>query len=117
MRTVAGLIWAFLVAGCSLFPAPSVVAWGDRVPEAALEAEASQPVLGRGANTITLAPVSPRGAAIGTSYRYDMPHCGINARSMWTAASGPRSKCEPSGARVIRPSRGGSWSPPSPPSS
>lgn len=79
MRAVAALIWACLIAGCSLLPAPSNVAWGDRVPEAAPEAVANQPVVARGANSITILPISPSGATVGITYGYDMPHCGINS--------------------------------------
>jgi hypothetical protein len=66
-----------LVAACAS-PAPSAVTWLDRVPEAAPEAVADQPVVARGRDTITLAPISPRGAVVGIPYDYDMPHCGIN---------------------------------------
>ena len=76
---VAVLVWAFVVAGCSLLPAPSTLAWGSRVPEAAPEAVASQPVVARGVNSITLLPISPSGATVGIAYGYDMPHCGINS--------------------------------------
>jgi hypothetical protein len=37
----------------------------------------AQPVVTHGPNSITLRPISPRGAAIGIDYAYDMPHCGI----------------------------------------
>ncbi len=90
MKAIAVLVWAFLVAGCSRPPAPSAVPWGDRVPEAAPEAIAGQPVVTRGPDSITLLPISPPGATIGVSYSYDTPHCGINGAidvdgSFWDA--------------------------------
>ena len=38
-----------------------------------------QPVVARGADSITLLPISPTGAVVGADYAYDMPHCGINS--------------------------------------
>lgn len=49
------------------------------MPEAAPDAVASQPVVARGADSITLLPISPSGATVGIAYGYDMPHCGINS--------------------------------------
>lgn len=79
MRAVAALALAFLVAGCSPLVVSSPVAWGDQVPTAAPSAVANQPVVSRGSNSITLLPISPSGAAIGVTYGYDMPHCGIHS--------------------------------------
>lgn len=79
MRVAAALVLAFVVAGCSPLPAPPTTAWGSRVPEAAPDAVASQPVVARGADSITLLPISPSGATVGIAYGYDMPHCGINS--------------------------------------
>jgi len=56
------LLSSIAVAGCSLLAAPSAAAWGDRVPTAAPEVEANQPVVARGPDSITLLPISPRGA-------------------------------------------------------
>jgi hypothetical protein len=55
------------------------VAWGDRVPTAAPGDIANQPVVARGPDSITLRPISPRGAIVGVPYGYDMPHCGIGS--------------------------------------
>ena len=70
---------ASALAGCALdpVPRPRQVAWGDRVPEAAAEDVAAQPVVARGPISITLLPISPTGAAVGIDYAYDMPHCGF----------------------------------------
>jgi len=46
------------------------------VPTPAPEAVAHQPTVAKTADTITLLPISPRGAVIGRDYRYVMPHCG-----------------------------------------
>jgi hypothetical protein len=77
MRRVAILVAFALVAACSLLPGPPTVAWGDRVPEPDPAVVASQPVVARGPSSITLLPISPRGAQVGVAYRNDMPHCGI----------------------------------------
>jgi hypothetical protein len=64
------------------------------VPEAAPEVIAAQAVVARGPNSITLLPISPTGAVVGTDYAYDMPHCGINSPidvdgSFWDAVGVP----------------------------
>jgi hypothetical protein len=88
MKVLCSLTCAAMVAGCSLLPGPP---WGDRVATAAPAAVANQPVVGRGPSSITLQPVSPRGAVIGVPYAYDMPHCGVGSPidldgSYWDAA-------------------------------
>jgi hypothetical protein len=84
---------AVALAACTATPslAPGTVAWGDRVPTPNPSAVAAQPVLARTPTTITLLPVSPRGAALGVPYRYEMPHCGLLSPvdidgSFWDAA-------------------------------
>ncbi len=88
MRVLAALLCWGLAAGCAA-PAPTVV-WSDRVPTAAPEAIASQTVVARGPDSITLLPISPPGAVVGVPYGYDMPHCGIGSAidvdgSFWDA--------------------------------
>jgi hypothetical protein len=36
-------------------------------------------VVSRTSDSITLRPISPRGAVVGVLYEYDMPHCGIHS--------------------------------------
>ena len=81
MRAAVLAVILMLAAGCSSLPAPTPTAnvWGDRVPEAAQGVVAAQPVVTRGPDSITLLPISPTGAVVGTDYAYDMPHCGINS--------------------------------------
>ena len=89
----AASIFVVVAAACTPSvppPAPLVVAWRDRVPTAAPDAVAAQPVVTTGPATITLLPISPSGALVGISYAYDMPHCGINGAidvdgSFWDA--------------------------------
>jgi len=76
---VAGFVLASAVVlgGCAASPAhsPPVASWGVDVPEATV----ANPVVGRSRDSITLLPVSPRGATVGVDYAYDMPHCGIHS--------------------------------------
>ena len=74
IRVAATVLLATVVAGCD--PEYSVV-WEQHVPSPAAEAIENQEILARGPNTITLMPISPRGAIVGVAYSYDMPHCGI----------------------------------------
>ena len=88
MKALFSLACAAMVAGCSLLPSPP---WGDRVATAAPAAVENQPVVARGPNSITLLPISPRGAVIGVLYAYEMPHCGVGSPidvdgSFWDAA-------------------------------
>ena len=92
MRLLAVVVVALITSACSTLPSPTPTAttWGDRVPEAAPDVIAAQPVVARGSDTITLLPVSPTGAVVGVAYAYDMPHCGINSSidvdgSFWDA--------------------------------
>ena len=77
--TVLGIAAALAIACQAVNPAPSrsPVPWGDFVPTPAPGAIASQPIVARGSDTITLLPISPTGAAIGVDYYYETPHCGI----------------------------------------
>ena len=77
MRAIAVLVIGCLVAGCSGVPVPSSSPWGNSVATAGPEAEADRPVVARADGTITLMPISPRGAVVGVGYGYVMPHCGI----------------------------------------
>lgn len=77
MKWLASLACAVAIAGCSLLPGPPRAAWGDRVPTPDPAAFASQPIVARGPDSITLLAISPRGAAIGVPYGFDMPHCGV----------------------------------------
>jgi hypothetical protein len=56
---------------------PSASSWGSSVPTAAPAAIISQPIVAQSDSTITLLPVSPRGATILVPYAYTTPHCGI----------------------------------------
>ena len=72
-------------------PAPSASPWGGAVATPAPEQVAAQPVVARSSSSITLLPISPKGAAIGVNYAYDMPHCGLGSPidvdgSFWDAA-------------------------------
>jgi hypothetical protein len=96
MRAALLAVVLVLAAACSSLPAPTPAPtiWGGNVPEAAPEAVAAQPVVARGANSITLLPISPTGAAVATDYAYDMPPCGINSPidvdgSFWDAVGVP----------------------------
>lgn len=77
MKVIAAMLWVGLVAACA-GPGPGATVWTDRVPSAAPEVIAHQPVVARGPDSITLAPISPRGALVAVAYGYAMPHCGIN---------------------------------------
>lgn len=81
MRALAMTIVLVLFAACSSLPprTPAATGWGDKVAMPAPEAAAAQPVVARGPDSITLLPISPRGAVVGVSYAYDMPHCGIGS--------------------------------------
>ena len=107
---------ALAISACGPAPVPSVAVsqavWADRVPEAAPELIAAQPVLARGPNSITLLPISPTGAVVGTAYAYDMPHCGINSPidvdgSFWDAVGVPPTSVDfdghPGTFRLISP--------------
>ena len=74
MRIVAAVLLATVLTGCD---AESAVVWEQHVPSPPPEAIENQQVIARGINTITLLPISPRGAVVGVAYGYDMPHCGI----------------------------------------
>ncbi|MBA2382376.1 MAG: hypothetical protein H0V73_09730 [Chloroflexi bacterium] len=94
---------AVLAAACALVPNPSAVPWGATVPQAAPEVVAAQPVVARGDGTVTLFPVSPKGAVVGVGYGYDMPHCGINSPididgSFWDAIGEPSTSVDFDGA-------------------
>lgn len=80
MRLLLLAVMAF-VGACSAqpLPTPPIIVWDDHVPTPGPAAIAAQPVLDRGPNSWTLLPISPRGAAIGVDYRYEMPHCGIHS--------------------------------------
>ena len=96
-RAAISILVAIMAAACTTSvppPAPLAVAWGDRVPTAAPEAVAAQPVVTTGPENISLLPISPVGAVVGISYAYDMPHCGINGAidvdgSFWDAVGIP----------------------------
>jgi hypothetical protein len=86
MRATAVLVWACLVAGCSATPASSAV-HSVTAPQAATDV-----VVARGPDSITLQPSSPSGRNVGVAFDYDMPHCGINSPidvdgSFWDAVS------------------------------
>lgn len=82
MRRLATILAILVIAAACTpvaYPTPAPVVWGVNVPEAAPEVIASQPVLGRRDDGLTLLPVSPTGAVVGTSYSYAMPLCGIRS--------------------------------------
>ena len=104
MRAAVAIVSAVLIAGCSLLPGPTAVVWGDHVPDPPPEAIANQPIVARGANSITLQPISPRGATVGIAYAYDTPHCGINSPidvdgSFWDAVGIAADSVDFDGAR------------------
>lgn len=114
MRAAVLAATLVMAVGCSSLPAPTPAptVWAERVPEAAPEVIAAQPVVARGPNSITLLPISPRGAVLGTDYAYDMPHCGINSPigvdgSFWDAVGVPPDSVEfdghPGTFRLISP--------------
>lgn len=81
MRALVAVLIITVVAGCSAFgySTPAPVVWGSNVPEPAPEAIAAQPVVARREGRLTLLPISPTGAVVGSAYGYEMPHCGIHS--------------------------------------
>lgn len=80
-RVLTTILLICLAGGCAApaqAPTPSAVAGTDRVPIPAAGDQAGRPVVARGANSITMLPISAGGAVVGVDYAYDMPHCGIN---------------------------------------
>ena len=97
LRILAPIALAAILAGC--LPDDEAVVWEQHVPSPAPEAIENQPVVARGPNSITLMPISPRGAVVGVPYGYDMPHCGIASPidvdgSFWDAAIPPADRTE-----------------------
>ncbi len=87
MRSLAlAAVIAVAVVGCSLAPSN----WGDRVPTINPQVVANRQAPISSAGTITLTPISERGADVGRPYKYDMPHCGLSGPididgSFWVA--------------------------------
>lgn len=81
MRWVLATVLVAAGAGCSttIYPTPAPVVWGINVPEPDASAIAAQPVVSRREGHLTLLPISPTGAVVGTDYGYAMPHCGIHS--------------------------------------
>ena len=75
--TGAAVLLCLVLAACDT--GRTTVVWAEHVPSPAPELVENQPVVARGPNTITLMPISPRGAVVGVAYGYDMPHCGIKS--------------------------------------
>lgn len=83
-RVIKAFLAVFVIAtttACSspAYSTPAPVVWGIDVPGPGPEAIAAQPVLSRGDGRLTLLPISPTGAVVGTTYGYEMPHCGISS--------------------------------------
>lgn len=78
---VLAILVSALCGACATtrYPTPAPVVWTVNVPEADVEAIQAQPVISRSDGRITLLPISPTGAVIGTDYGYAMPHCGIGS--------------------------------------
>jgi len=77
------------IASSSLVPASP----GPRPTAPAAGDSTSRQVVARGADTVTLLPASPAGAAPGVEYDYTMPHCGVLGPidvdgSFWDAGPG-----------------------------
>jgi hypothetical protein len=69
-------------------------AWGSRVATPAPAVAAAQPVVARRLGFVTLLPISPKGATLGVTYGYEMPHCGVLSpidvdASFWDAVAVP----------------------------
>jgi hypothetical protein len=97
-RLVFGLGSLLLVCACAnstpTVSPPWASPWGSSVPTADPVAIASQPIVAQADGSITLLPVSPRGATTGVRYAYTTPHCGILGAididgSFWDAANVP----------------------------
>ncbi len=94
-RTLAPLLLGLLglsLAAC--LADDRAVVWEQHVPSPPPEAVENQPVVAHGPDTITMMPISPRGAVVGVPYGYEMPHCGIGSPididgSFWDAAIEP----------------------------
>ena len=108
----ASLVVLLAVSLSACGPTDTTVVWEQRVPSPAPAAVENQQVIARGAGTITLLPISPRGAVIGVAYGYDMPHCGIKSPidvdgSFWDAVDVPADTVEFDGVtgtfRLISP--------------
>ena len=63
---------ALLVGGCL----PNASAAGRLPPAPAAGDDTGRQVVARTAQSVTVLPASPRGAAVGTDYAYAMPMCG-----------------------------------------
>lgn len=63
---------ALLVGGCL----PNASAAGRLPPAPAAGDYTGRPVVARTAQSVTVLPASPRGAAVGTDYAYTIPMCG-----------------------------------------
>ena len=75
----AALLVATVACSTTNYPTPAAVVWGTDVPEPDTHAIEAQPVISRQGGRLTLLPISPTGAVVGTDYGYEMPHCGIHS--------------------------------------
>ena len=114
VRTTSLAVAVLIATACSpgSMPTPSASPWAGSVPTPAPDQVVAQPVVARSANSITLLPISPKGAAIDVSYAYDMPHCGLGSPidvdgSFWDAAVLPLDPVQfdgrPGGFRLTSP--------------
>jgi hypothetical protein len=108
-RVIKALLAILIVAttaACSTptYPTPAPVVWEADVPTPGPEAIDSQPVLSRREGQLTLLPISPTGAVVGTEYGYEMPHCGISSPidvdgSFWDPVNVPADPVQFDGSR------------------
>lgn len=91
---IAAMLAAIAACSTTAYRTPAPVVWGINVPEPDASAISAQPVISRRDGKLTLLPISPTGAVVGTDYAYEMPHCGIHSPidvdgSFWDAVTQP----------------------------
>ena len=81
MKALLAALLMATMAGCSTiaYRTPAPVVWTQDVPAPDVATIQAQPVIARREGHLTLLPISPTGAVIGTDYGYAMPHCGIGS--------------------------------------
>lgn len=81
MKALLATLVIATIAACSTisYRTPAPVVWKEDVPVPDADAIQAQPVIARREGHLTLLPISPTGAVVGTDYGYAMPHCGIGS--------------------------------------